>query len=354
MISKQKKPVEKPKKPVEKPKKSVEKPKKPVEKPKKSVEKPNKSVEKPKKPVEKPKKPVEKPNKSVLKKRVKNVNVDKIVKIIKKCIIKCGFKNPKLKGGENKVTMFLKKGVANIGKLAQSVTNKFGKKNSEKNECFENLKAIDKVFTDIKDEVIAARQKLLVYLKSSNADKKVLFDKLLLKYKFIKTDEEEIYYNYKYDNSIKIKFPEDYVEKITNEYYLIIYMIDIVEQLERYREGMLLCVQNDFKDDEEKSKILDSYNSTIDEKNLFKCKKDDDEGDDKDDGASATMPQRTADPDDDVGEVYFDMDEDEEATSISRLSRERTLGSPPPPSSRSRSASPYARTFTPLPRKAEL
>ena len=117
---------------------------------------------------------------------------------------------------------------------------------------------------------------------------------------------------------------------------------------------MLLCVQNDFKDDEEKSKILDSYNSTIDEKNLFKCKKDDDEGDDKDDGASATMPQRTADPDDDVGEVYFDMDEDEEATSISRLSRERTLGSPPPPSSRSRSASPYARTSTSLSRRTEL
>ena len=345
MISKQKKPVEKPKKPVEKPKKSVEKPKKPVEKPKKPVEKPKKSVEKPKKSVEKPKKSVEKPNKSVekpnksvekpkkpvLKKRVKNVNVDKIVKIIKKCIIKCGFKNPKLKGGESKVTSFFKKGVANIGRLAQSVTNKFGKKNSEKNECFENLKAIDKVFTDIKDEVIAARKKLLVYLKSSSADKKELFDKLLLKYKFIKADEEEeeIYYNYKCDNSIKINFPEDYVEKITIDNYLTIYMIDIVEQLERYREGMLLCAQNDFKDDDNLKTLYSNYNSSIDKKEIFKHKKDDVEDDD----ASATIPQHTAAPVDVDRDEYVDADEDvqeEEAPLISRSRSESSLGSSPP------------------------
>jgi hypothetical protein len=236
MISKQKNPVEKPKK-------SVEKPKKSVEKTKKSVEKPKKSVEKTKKPVEKPKKSVEKPKKPVPKKRVKNVNVDKIINIIKKYIIKCGIKNPKLKRrGGSKISEFFVKGVKNIASAAQSLTTKkFG--NIDKNECFENLKAIDGVFASIKNDVISARKELLKSLESQKTnDVSDIFNKLINKYKFINSgnDANKIY-NYKYNTEIKIEFSLDDIENIEINNYLILYTIDIVAQLELYREGMLLC-----------------------------------------------------------------------------------------------------------------
>ena len=246
MISKQKNPVEKPKKSVEKPKKPVEKPKKPVEKPKKSVEKPKKSVEKPKK--------------SVPKKRVKNVNVDKIINIIKKYIIKCGIKNPKLKReGGSKIADFFVKGVKNITNAAQRLTTKkIG--NIDKNECFENLKAIDDVFKSIHEDVVDARKKLLKFLKEKQSvtTNKVLFDKLLSKYIFMVSDNElSSFHNYKYNTDIHVDFKIEDIDKITIENYLIVYIIDIVAQLERYRKGMLLCAQKDEDEDEDDKKLFE-------------------------------------------------------------------------------------------------
>jgi hypothetical protein len=280
MISKQKKPVENPKKPVEKPKKPVEKPKKPVEKPKKSVEKPKKPVEKPKKSVEKPKKPVEKPKKSVEKtkipvpkKRVKNVNVDKIINIIKKYIIKCGIENPKLKRrGGSKFTEFFVKGVKNIASAAQSLTTK--KIGNIDNECFENLKEIDVVFASIKDDVINARKQLLEFLESrkTNSDDDI-FKKLKDKYEFIDTKDDAFkFYNYKYNTEIKIEFILDDIEKIEINNYLILYTIDIVAQLELYREGMLLCARHPVLGNTDTTKEIKDYiNTKLD---LFESKKE--------------------------------------------------------------------------------
>jgi hypothetical protein len=130
----------------------ISKQKNPVEKPKKSVEKTKKPVEKTKKPVEKTKKPVEKPKKSVPRKRVKNVNVDKIVKIIKKCVIKCGFKNPKLKGG--KLPEFISK---SYDKLL-TLTGK--KKSIEKNICCKNLKILEELLESISKDILEAKKDL--------------------------------------------------------------------------------------------------------------------------------------------------------------------------------------------------
>jgi hypothetical protein len=263
MISKQKKSVEKTKKPVEKPKKLVEKTKKPFEKTKKPVEKSKKPVEKTKKPVEKPKKPVEKPKKPVPKKRVKNVNVDKIINIIKKYIIKCGIKNPKLKRrGGGKISDFLARGVKSIASTAQSLTTK---KFGNKNECFENLKAIDVVFASIKDDVISARKELLKSLESQKInDVSDIFNKLINKYKFIKTgnDANKIY-NYKYNTEIKNEFSLDDIENIEINNYLILYTIDIVAQLELYREGMLLCANyTALVDNADATQKIKDYNNT--------------------------------------------------------------------------------------------
>jgi hypothetical protein len=266
------------------------------------ISKQKKPVEKPKKSVEKPKKPVEKPKKSVLKKRVKNVNVDKIVKIIKKCIIKCGFKNPKLKGGGLK-DMFKSaaKSVAENGtKIYNKITSKVSK-NEGDGECFKNLKNIDEVFKSIHDDVVNARKNLLKYLKEKRTEtNKDIFDKLLSKYTFMEADDDNLsFHSYKYNN-INVDFLINNIDEITIENYLIVYIIDIVEQLESFRKGMFKCAQKELVDNKKDNTELIDYNNG--KKYLFKHKKDDD--------ASATIPQSTTAHVNDVEEVFFDMDEE--------------------------------------------
>ena len=321
-----------------------------ISKQKKPVEKPKKSVEKPKKPVEKPKKPVEKPKKPVLKKRVKNVNVDKIVKIIKKCIIKCGFKNPKLKGGGLK-DMFksaAKSVTENGKKIYNKITSK-ASKNEGDGECFKNLKNIDEVFKSIHMDVVKARTNLLKYLKEKRTEtNKDLFDKLLSKYTFMEADDDNLsFHSYKYNTTINVDLNINNIDEITIENYLIVYIIDIVEQLERFRKGMLLCARKEWINDNKDNAELKGYDN--DKKDLFKHKKDNVEGDYEDEDASANIPQSTTAPVD----VYVDASEDieEETTSIPHPRSESSLGSSSP---LSRHSAPYAITSTSLPRKAEL
>jgi len=364
MISKPKKPVEKPKKSVEKPKKSVEKPKKsvektkkpvekpkkPVEKPKKSVEKPKKPVEKPKKSVEKPKKSVEKPKKSVPKKRVKNVNVDKIVKIIKKCIIKCGFKNPKLKGGGLKdlFKSAAESAVESGKKMYNKITSKVSKNEGE-GECFKNLKNIDDVFKYIHTDVVDARKNLLKYLKEKRTEtNKDLFDRLLSKYKFMVADDDNSssFHNYKYNTTINVDLKIHDIDKITIEKYLIVYIIDIVEQLERFREGMLSCARKEWVDDNKDNTVLTDYND--DKKDLFKHAKDDDNDSDTV-SASTAAPMSSSVSVAPIGVVVSDVDpvedkfedaveeleeQEEQETIIQRSPSGSSLGTPPPSSRR--------------------
>lgn len=112
-----------------------------ISKQKKLVEKPKKSL---------PKKKVNKVNKV---KKVNKVNIDKIVKIIKKFIAKCGTKNNKKGGG-----------------LKDMFNRLTGKKNDNKNEdyggeCLTNLKNIDSVFGNIRDDIKNARDNLIENLK---------------------------------------------------------------------------------------------------------------------------------------------------------------------------------------------
>jgi hypothetical protein len=332
MISKQKNPVEKSKKSVEKPKKPVEKSKKPVEKSKK--------------PVEKTKKPVEKPKKPVPKKRVKNVNVDKIVKIIKKCIIKCGFKNPKLKGGALKdLFKSAAESVAESGKkIYNKITSKVSKNEGE-GECFKNLKNIDDVFKSIHTDVVDARKNLLKYLKKKRTEtNKNLFDKLVSKYKFMVADDNSSFHNYKYDTAINVDLKILDIDEITIENYLIVYIIDIVEQLERFREGMLSCAQKEWVDDKKDNKVLLDYNK--EKKKLFKHDKDDD-NDSETVSASTAAPMSSSarvapirlDDTDAVEDEFVDAREEQVDTiSIQTPIRRSSLGTPPP-SSRSSASS---------------
>jgi hypothetical protein len=103
--------------------------------------------------ISKQKKLVEKPKKSAPKKKVNKVNVDKIVKIIKRLITKCGMKNKKKGGG-----------------LKDMFNRLRGKNNDSKNEdyggeCLTNLKNIDSVFGNIRDDVKSARDNLIDNLK---------------------------------------------------------------------------------------------------------------------------------------------------------------------------------------------
>ena len=213
----------------------ISKPKKPVEKPKKPVEKPKKPVEKPKKPVEKPKKPVEKPKKSVLKKRVKNVNVDKIVKIIKKCIIKCGFKNPKLKGG--KFPEFISKGYNKF----LSLTGK--KKSIETNNlCCSNKIIIEELLNSISLDILDAKKNLY---------EKIVNDPTYVPENTVLTELANNYNDFS-DSDIKALAPPLYSwQIITDEYiimkfmgeekYLIVCAIDILKTLINIYTRMVEC-----------------------------------------------------------------------------------------------------------------
>ena len=196
-----------------------------ISKPKKPVEKPKKPVEKPKKPVEKQKKPVEKPKKPVLKKRVKNVNVDKIVKIIKKCIIKCGFKNPKLKGG--KFPEFISKGYEKL----LSLTGK--KKSIETNNfCCKNKIIIEELLKSISKDILEAKKDL--YEKIVNdpthvAENPILTD-LANNYNDLSDSDIKALAPPKY--SWQIITDENYIMKfLGEEKYLIVCAIDIVKTL---------------------------------------------------------------------------------------------------------------------------
>jgi hypothetical protein len=103
--------------------------------------------------ISKQKKLVEKPKKSAPKKKVNKVNVDKIVKIIKRFITKCGMKNKKKGGGLKDMFNRLR------GKNNDSKTEDYG------GECMINLKNIDSVFGNIRDDVKSARGNLIENLK---------------------------------------------------------------------------------------------------------------------------------------------------------------------------------------------
>jgi hypothetical protein len=99
--------------------------------------------------ISKQKKLVEKPKKSAPKKKVKNVNIDKIVKIIKRFITKCGMKK-QLKGGTP--YSFLKGLVK-------------GKDELDVSTCFQNLKDLDETFSKIKEGIIASKKNLVTNIK---------------------------------------------------------------------------------------------------------------------------------------------------------------------------------------------
>jgi len=234
----------------------ISKTKKPVEKPKKPVEKPKKPVEKPKKPVEKTKKPVEKPKKPVPKKRVKNVNVDKIVKIIKKCIIKCGFKNPKLKGG--KFPEFISKGYEKL----LSLTGK--KKSIETDICCKNMKILEELLKSISKDILDAKKDLY---------ENILSNKELQQENSVFADLANNYSEYT-DKTISALAPplfswniiteENMIMKsIGKEKYLIICAIDIVKTLTEIYTRLNECCNevnpispsNAFDDDSDGSEI---------------------------------------------------------------------------------------------------
>lgn len=189
------------------------------------ISKPKKPVEKPKKSVEKPKKPVEKTKKSVPKKRVKNVNVDKIVKIIKKCIIKCGFKNPKLKGG--KFPEFISKGYDKL----LSLTGK--KKSIETNNfCCKNKIIIEELLKSISKDILEAKKNLY---------EKIVNDPNFQAENTVLADLANNYNDYT-DSTITALAPPRYsweiitdenniMKFIGEEKYLIVCAIDIVKTL---------------------------------------------------------------------------------------------------------------------------
>jgi hypothetical protein len=162
------------------------------------------------------------------------------------------------------LTELLKSGVKSVVTTAQSIRfPKYGL-NKENNECFENLKVIDDVFEKIKNEVIGARTQLLESLESQKTnDVSDIFNNLINKYKFINSgnDANKIY-NYKYNTKIKNEFSLDDIENIEINNYLILYTIDIVAQLELYREGMLLCAKYTALANADATQKIKEYNNT--------------------------------------------------------------------------------------------
>jgi hypothetical protein len=195
--------------------------------------------------ISKQKKIVEKPKKSAPKKNVKKVNkvnVDKIVKIIKKFITKCGTKNKKKGGG-----------------LKDMLNRLTGKKNDIKNEdyggeCFTNLKNIDGVFYNIRDDIKSARDNLINNLNffidetttKKLPDIKIKLEEILNSFELNKKFISETYGNifakiYKYPNlwyEINTDDPKRIISTL-----MIISALEITISLFLFREKMIECVQ---------------------------------------------------------------------------------------------------------------
>lgn len=215
--------------------------------------------------ISKQKKIVEKTKKSIPKKKVNKVNkvnVDKIVKIIKKFIVKCGTKNKKKGGGLKFKDMF----------------NIFtGKKNDNKNEdyggeCLTNLKNIDGVFTNIRDDIRSARDNLIENLKFFIVETttkqlpniKIKLEEILNSFELNKNFLSETYSNifaiiYKYPN-LWYEINSDDPQRIIST-LMIISALKITSSLFLFREKMIQCVRFEIETnsigEEEKRKLKD-------------------------------------------------------------------------------------------------
>ena len=180
------------------------------------------------------------------KKRVKglNVNSDKIIRIIKKFVIKCGIKKQKLKGG-----------VKGIGSI-------FGFKNTDTStqygeDCFENLKNIDKIFEDIKDDILNAKEKIItdIELIIDEAQKNTQIQ-IMSKANEIKNNYEPVrvkIYSYK-----SITIEKEFFNYMDTKTYLLIEALDIVLALYNFREKMRMCAENQIAPN-----VMKDYEKTV-------------------------------------------------------------------------------------------
>jgi hypothetical protein len=180
------------------------------------------------------------------KKRVKglNVNSDKIIRIIKKFVIKCGIKKQKLKGG-----------VKGIGSI-------FGFKNTDTStqygeDCFENLKNIDKIFEDIKDDILNAKEKIITDIELIiDEAKKNTQIQIMSKANEIKNNYEPVkvkIYSYK-----SITIEKDFLNYMDIKTYLLIEALDIVLALYHFREKMRMCAENQIAPN-----VMKDYEKTV-------------------------------------------------------------------------------------------
>ena len=224
------------------------------------ISKQKKIVEKTKKNLSKKK--VNKVNKV---KKVNKVNVDKIVKIIKKFIAKCGTKNKKKGGG-----------------FKEMFSRFTGKKNDIKNEdyggeCLPNLKNIDGVFTNIRDDIRSARDNLIENLKffidetttKKLSDIKIKLEEILDSFELNKNFISETYGNifakiYKYPK-LWYEINSDDPQRIIST-LMIISALEITSSLFLFREKMIECVRFEIKTNsigEENKRKLKDFNDYI-------------------------------------------------------------------------------------------
>ncbi len=173
-------------------------------------------------------------NKLLPKKKKKVANSNRIIRIIKKFIIKCGMKKQKLKGG--------------VGGVRKAIGSIFGYKNTDPStqygeDCFENLKNIDKIFEDIREDILNAKEKIITDIEDviNEAQRKAQTD--------IMSKANRIKNNYEPERSKIYGYSSLTIEKeilniMKNDTYLLIGALDIVLSLYYFREKMRMCAEN--------------------------------------------------------------------------------------------------------------
>ena len=219
--------------------------------------------------ISKQKKSVEKSKKSIPKKKVKNVNIDKIVKIIKKFFIKSGMKIKKLKGG---------------GPISYIKGLMKGKDDLDVSTCFQNLKDLDETFSKMKDGIIAAKKNLVSNIKILKSKREIelaenntstvieddykrinelklneSIDSLKIVEQLLNNADKKIYS----DSEIKFKNPDiDSLMEEDNNTLIIISALNIANALYGFRRLMVQCVNIEIKKtdpDEKKKEMQDKF-----------------------------------------------------------------------------------------------
>jgi hypothetical protein len=193
-------------------------------------------------------------NKLLPKKKMKVANSNKIIRIIKKFIIKCGMKKQKLKGGTPGIARLL--GFKNTDTSTQYSSE----------DCFGNLKNIDKIFEDIRDDILNAKAKIITDLQhiieESNKQGGLIgiINKANIIIKNYESAKPKIY-EYK-----TITIEKELLNIMETDTYLLIGALDIALTLYNLREKMLICAENQIapKDINEYEKSISYlYNITV-------------------------------------------------------------------------------------------